>query len=172
MANSRLIDNGVGNGKFAPDRAITRAEFATMVVKALGLKGTRLPEIFSDVNKNDSYYYAIYTAYEYGIIAGYTNGKFGPQDLITREQAMTMLAKAMEITGINVNVSDTDVSNQLKLYIDSDNISSYARQKAIICIKNGIFAGDNEGRLTPKDSFTRAQSATAIIKLLKKSGLI
>ena len=169
---SRLIDDGVGNGNFAPNRDITRAEFASMVVKALGLKGTNFPEKFGDVNKGDSYYYSIYTAYEYGILTGYSNGNFGPQDLITREQAMTMLAKAMEIVDLNVTVSDADVSNQLKLFKDSDSISLYARQAATICVKNGIFAGDNKGKLTPKDNLTRAESATIIIKLLKKAELI
>jgi hypothetical protein len=162
----------VGNGNFAPNRAITRAEFASMIVKALGLKGTSFPEKFGDVKKGDDYHYYIYTAYEYGILAGYSNGNFGPQDLITREQAMTMVAKAMDIAGINASVSDTDVSNQLKLFKDSSNISLYARQTATICVKNGIFAGDNKGRLTPKDNFTRAESATVIIKLLKKAELI
>ena len=169
---SRLIDEGVGNGNFAPNRAITRAEFASMVVKALGLKGNHFSDKFSDVHKGDSYYDSIYTAYEYGILAGYPNGNFGPQDLITREQAMTMLAKAMDIAGMNVTVSDTDVSNQLMLFKDSDNISLYARQAASICIKNGIVAGDNKGMLTPKDNFTRAESATVIIQLLKKAKLI
>ncbi len=169
---SRLIDDGVGNGNFAPNRAITRAEFASMVVKALGLKGTNFPDKFSDVKKSDAYHYYIYTAYEYGILAGYSNGNFGPQDLITREQAMTMLAKAMDIAGMDVQVSDTDVSNQLQLFKDSSNISVYARQTATICVKNGIFAGDKIGRLTPKDNFTRAESATVIIKLLKKAELI
>ena len=169
---SRLIDDGVGNGNFAPNRAITRAEFASMIVKALGLKGTNSSEKFGDVHKEDSYYDYIYTAYEYGILNGYSNGNFGSQDLITREQAMTMLAKAMKIAGMNVTVSDTDVSNQLKLFKDAESISLYARQAATICIENGIFTGDNKGRLTPQDNLTRAESATIIIKLLKKAELI
>ena len=169
---SRLIDNGVGGGNFAPNRAITRAEFASMVVNALGLRGTNVAESFSDVDKHNVYHDEIYAAYEYGILSGYSNGKFGPNDLITREQAMKMLAKAMEIAGVNANVSDTDISSQLKLFSDSDSLSSYARKTAAICVKAGIFGGDNKGRLTPKASFTRAESATVIIKLLKQSELI
>ncbi len=59
--SSRLIDSGVGNGNFAPDKAITRAEFATMIVKALGLKGTDFLDKFSDIKKSDLYYYYIYS---------------------------------------------------------------------------------------------------------------
>ena len=169
---SRLIDNGVGSGNFAPDRAITRAEFASMLVKALGLEGKNFTNQFSDVKSSDPCYKYIYTAYEYGILTGYSNGKFGPQDLITREQAMAMVTKAMNIAGMDVNVSGDEVSEQLKSFADSDKIATYAKQAAIICVKNGIFGGDNKGMLTPKGNFTRAESATVIIKLLKQSGLI
>ncbi len=78
----------------------------------------------------------------------------------------------MDIAGMNVAVSNTDINNQLKLFKDSDSISLYARQAATICVKNGIVAGDNKGMLTPKDNFTRAESATVIIQLLKQAGLI
>ncbi len=168
---SRLIDSGVGDGNFAPNSAITRAEFASMIVNALGLKGTNFPDKFSDVKKGDPYYYYIYTAYEYGILSGYSNGKFGTNDLITREQAMTMLANAIKIAGMDVSVSQEDIADQLKLFKDSGNISSYAKEEAAICIKNGIIGG-NEGNITPKNSFTRAESATVVIKLLKKAKLI
>jgi len=168
---SRLIDSGVGNGNFAPNMAITRAEFASMIVKALGLKGTNFSDKFSDVKKSDSYYKDIYTADEYGIIAGYSNGKFGTQDLITRQQAMTMISKAMKISGMDGSITETDISSQLNLFKDSGDIYSSAKQAASICIKYGIFGG-SKGKLTPKGNITRAESATIIVKLLKKSSLI
>lgn len=168
---SRLIDSGVGNGNFAPNRAITRGEFASMIVKALGLKGTAFSDRFSDVKKSDPYYQAIYTAYEYGIIAGYSNGKFGTQDLITRQQAMIMISNAMMIAGMDGSISETEIRSQLNLFKDSSDISSSAKQAASICIKYGIFGG-SKGKLTPKGNITRAESATIIIRFLKKSGLI
>lgn len=170
-AGSRLIDSGVGNGNFAPDRAITRAEFAEKIVKALGLKGNIITEKFSDVKKGDPYYEYIYTANQYGILAGYPNGKFGPSDLITREQAMQMISKAIGITGMNITVSSEDVKN-LSRFIDSKEISAYAEQAAAICVKSGLFAGNEKGMITPNDNFTRAESATVIIKLLKAAEYI
>ncbi len=169
---SRLIDDGVGNSNFAPKRAITRAEFASMVVKALGLKGTNVQHEFNDVKESDPSYYYIYTAYEYGIMDGYSNGNFGPQDLITREQAMTMLVKAMDVAGMDVKVSKTDIESQLNQFKDSDKISLNARQSAAICVKNVIFVGDKKGMLYPNGNLTRGESATVIIRLLKKAGLI
>ena len=169
---SRMIDDGVGNSSFAPNRAITRAEFASMIVKALGLKGTNFQEKFKDVKESDPNYYDIYTAYEYGIIEGYSNGTFGPQDLITREQAMTMLVKAMDIAGMDVKVSKSDVKEQLNRFKDSSKISLGARLTATICLKNDIFVGDKKGSLNPKGNLTRGESATVIIRVLKKAGLI
>lgn len=167
-----MIDDGAGDGNFAPDRAITRAEFAAMAVKALGLRGTYFADKFSDVEKDDPYYYYIYTAYEYGILEGYPNGKFGPNDLITREQAMTILARAMKIAGSDVNVSQEEIADQLKLFTDAGDISSYAKQGALICTKHGIFSEKAKGELAPKDNFTRAEGAAVIIRLLKEAKLI
>ncbi len=169
---SRLIDDGVGNSNFAPNRAITRAELASMIVKALGLKGTNFEEKFKDVKTSDPSYYYIYTVYEYGIMGGYSNGNFGPEDLVTREQAMRILVKAMDVAGVDVKVSKTDIEKQLVQFKDSSKISSGARKAAAICVKNGIFAGNKQGSLNPKGNLTRGESATVIIKLLKKAGLI
>lgn len=168
-AGSRLIVSGTGNGNFTPDKAVTRAEFAVMIVKALGLKGSQFVDNFSDVGKDSPYYSYIYTAYKYGIITGYTNGKFGPNDLITREQSMTMISKAMKIAGINTQLIDTDNLN--KYFADSGDISKWAREGAAISVNGGLFVG-NKGMLNPKNNVTRAESATVIIKLLKNAHLI
>ncbi|EPR11818.1 Calx-beta domain-containing protein [Ruminiclostridium papyrosolvens] len=168
-AGSRLIVSGTGNGNFTPDRAVTRAEFAVMIVKALGLKGSQFADNFSDVGKDNPYYSYICTAYQYGIITGYTNGKFGPNDLITREQSMTMISKAMKIAGMDTTLTNTDNLN--KNFSDSRDISKWAKNGAAICVNSGLFVG-NKGKLNPKNNVTRAESATVIIKLLKNAHLI
>ena len=168
-AGSRLIVSGTGNENFTPDRAVTRAEFAVMIVKALGLKGSQFSDNFYDVGKDNPYYSYICTAYQYGIITGYTNGKFGPNDLITREQSMTMISKAMKIAGMDTTLTDTDNLN--KNFSDSGDISKWAKDGAAICVNSGLFVG-NRGKLNPKNNVTRAESATIIIKLLKNAHLI
>ncbi|HEX2925261.1 MAG TPA: S-layer homology domain-containing protein, partial [Ruminiclostridium sp.] len=168
-AGSRLIVSGTGNGKFTPDRAVTRGEFAVMIVKALGLKGSQFADNFKDVGKDNPYYSYIYTAYQYGIIAGYSNTQFGSNDMITREQAMTMISKAMKIAGIDTAQSNTDGLNST--FTDSDTISGWAKEGAAICANSGLFVGSN-GKLNPKNDITRAESATVAIKLLKKAHLI
>ena len=103
---SRLVVTGVGDKIYEPERNMTRAEFATIVVRGLGLLRGVGDFKFNDVGEDSWYAPYIKTAASYGIINGYGNGNFGPQDKITREQAMAMIARAMKITGLDAGVTD------------------------------------------------------------------
>ena len=107
---SRLVLTGVGDNNFAPDRDITRAEFAAIVVRALGLKPGLGKSAFSDVKAADWYAGYVGTAVSYGLITGYANGTFGPNDRITREQALTILARAMKLTGLEVSLGSGEAA--------------------------------------------------------------
>jgi hypothetical protein len=170
---SRLVIDGVGNGNFEPDRDITRAEFAEVLVRALGLMrpGTG-KDAFKDVTKDAWYYDAVSTAYEYKIIGGYGNGIFGPTNKITREQAMTIIARAMRITGLKVEFEDNEVEKLLSGFEDLDNWSDYAKSSIASCIKTGIVSGRGGNQVEPKGNITRAETAAIVRRLLKESGLI
>ncbi|MCX7922339.1 MAG: DUF4347 domain-containing protein [Clostridia bacterium] len=170
---SRLIIGGVGEDRFGPDRDITRAEFSAIVVRALGLMrpGTG-KDIFTDVTKEAWYYDAVCIAYEYGIISGYGNGKFGPMDKITREQAMTILAKAMKMTGLKVEFKTGEVEQILTAFGDSAQSVDWAKTHIAACIKAGIVSGKGNKMLAPKDAITRAEVAATVRKLLQNSKLI
>ncbi len=170
---SRLIFDGTANGDFEPDRSITRAEFAVAVVKALGLMrpGTGR-DTFSDVAKGQWYYDAVTTAGEYGIISGYGNGKFGPMDTITREQAMVMIKKAMKITGLKVEFNQGEMDELLASFSDSGLSADWAREGVVECVKAGIISGKGNKLLAPLDKITRAEAAVILQKLLQKSDLI
>ena len=169
---SRMVVSGVGNDQYEPERDITRAEFAAIVVKALGLKPGIGNNQFSDVNSSAWYCEYIKTATEYGIIAGYGNGKFGPMDKITREQAMTMVAKAMKITGLKNGLSEGDINKLLAEFGDSSQVAAYAKEGIAACVNTGIVSGKTGEKLAPKDEITRAEVAVIIRKLLQKSNLI
>ena len=83
---SRIVVTGVGNGIYEPDRSITRAEFAAIIVRALGLKKGTTESAFSDVTLTDWYNGYVDTAAAYGLITGYDSKTFAPNDSITREQ--------------------------------------------------------------------------------------
>ena len=170
---SRLVVSGVGEEKFEPDGDITRAEFAAVVVRSLGLMcpGTG-KDAFSDVLKGTWYYDAVSIAYEYGIISGNGNGEFGPMDKIKREQAMAMVLRAMKITGLKLEFNEGEMEQLFSEFKDSDNTAGYAKSGAAACIKAEIILGRNGSQVAPKENITRAEAAVIMQRLLRKSGLI
>ena len=169
---SRMIISGVSEGVFEPDRDIIRAEFAAIIVRALGLAPGIGENSFSDVASTDWYCGYVETAVSYGIITGYGDGMFGANDKITREQAMTMLARAMKITGLNVSLTGSDVSKLLEVYFDGSSASAYAKDSIAACLKAGIVSGRGNSTIAPKNYITRAEVAVMLQRLLQKSGLI
>jgi len=171
-AGSRLILSGVGNSTFEPDRGITRAEFAAVMVRALGLRpGTGITS-FQDVGKTAWYGGYIGTASEYGIVSGYGNGSFGPKDNITREQAMAMIERAMKLTGLKVELQPSDADTLLTGFEDSSQVAEFAKESAAACVKLEIISGKGGDFLAPKDNISRAEVAAVVRRLLSKSDLI
>lgn len=170
---SRLVISGVGEDRFEPDRDITRAEFAAIVVRGLGLMrpGTG-QDVFEDVTKACWYYDAVSIAYEYGIISGYGNDKFGPMDKITREQAMAMVARAMTTTGLSVAFREDEAETLFAGFSDSGRIADWARNSAAACIKTGIISGRKGKLIAPEENITRAEVAKMVRNLLQQSELI
>jgi hypothetical protein len=162
----------VGGGNYDPNRSITRAEFAAIIVRALGLAPGSGTNSFTDVASSAWYGGYIETASSYGIIKGYDTGKFGPQDTISREQAMAMLARSMKITGLETALTSDDVNQLTAAYTDGASISAYAKEALAACLKSGIVAGRSNSTIAPKSSVTRAEVAAMMERLLQKSDLI
>lgn len=165
---SRLIFNGIDKNNFAPDREITRAELVVIVVKALGLVESGA----ANKSSEDWFYGSLRAAYEYDIINGYGDGTFMPNKAITREEAMEIIARAMRVAGIDIDISESDANAQLDKYKDKDGFRGLAAKKyAAACVKYGIVAGSN-GLVKPKDKISRAETATIVMKMLQKANLI
>jgi hypothetical protein len=170
---SRLIISDTGNENFTPDSHITRAEFAAILVRGLGLmRPDTGKDTFKDVSANDGYYNAVSIAYEYGLIYGLDNEMFGPSDLITREQAMVMVERAMKLTGLKADLTNVEVNDILQDFKDGGQSSGWARKSVAACIKTDIIAGKTGGTIEPKEQITRAEAAVIVQRLLQKSGLI
>ena len=86
---------GIGNGQFAPDRAITRAEFTVIAMRFAELD-TSGENIFTDVSENDWFYDYVVGAIKYGWITGYSDGRFGPYDTIARAQVTTIVNRMLD----------------------------------------------------------------------------
>lgn len=170
---SRLVIDGTGEGSFEPDRDMTRAEFAAIIVKGLGLMrpGTGV-DIFNDVMKGSWYYDAVAIAHEYGIVDGYEDGTFKPMETISREQAMTMTARAMKWTGLKVELGSNETERLLSAFEDAGDASDYAARSLAACLKAGIITGRDAQVLAPQNNITRAEVAVIVTRLLQQSDLI
>ncbi|MDG0792377.1 S-layer homology domain-containing protein [Cohnella ginsengisoli] len=169
---SRMVIDGTGDGRFSPDRAITRAEFAAIVVRGLGLKLENGTAAFSDVKASDWFGGAIDAASAYELIRGYEDGTFRPNDEITREEAMAIVSRAMAITGLRAKLPAQSDDAMLRSYKDASDVSGWARSGVQDNVQAGLVSGRGTALLAPKASITRAEVATVIQRLLQASGLI
>jgi len=169
---SRMVIDGTGGGKFTPNRDITRAEFAAILVRGLGLKPESGATAFSDVKASDWYSGVINTAYAYRLIDGFEDGTFRPQDKITREQAMLILSKAMALTGLVDTLSVQSADATLRPYEDAAKVAKWAQTGVVDSVQAGIVTGRSADTLAPKANMTRAEVAAIIQRLLQKSELI
>ena len=95
MAGLGMI-NGVGNNKFEPNSNVTRAQFATLIVKTLGISGSAYNP-FTDVKSSDWFAKDVALAYQYGIISGVSKTQFAPNRPITREEMAVMMVRAIKL---------------------------------------------------------------------------
>ncbi|MDF9409524.1 S-layer homology domain-containing protein [Pelotomaculum isophthalicicum JI] len=150
------VTSGYPDGSFKPDATITRAEFATMLVKAFNL-APQSGKIFSDT-RNHWAKDNIATAVSHGIAGGYDEDTFGPDDLITREQMAAMIVKAARLTTLY---------SQGTSFADSADISPWATGDVAVAVRNGVISGYPGNTFLPQGQATRAEAATVIMNALK-----
>jgi|GEM_PF-1806675 len=166
---SRMVLNGAAPGRFQPDAAITRAEFAAILVRALGLPAGGAGELPKDVREADWHAPAVSAAQKYGIAGGYADGSFRPSAVITREEAMVMIGRAMKTAGLNAESADADAV--LAAFADGANVSGWAKEPAAAAIAQGLVNGA-DGRLRPGEAISRAETAAIVYRLLHAAGWI
>ncbi|MHA7967578.1 S-layer homology domain-containing protein, partial [Paenibacillus sp. CAU 1782] len=170
---SRMVFGGAGNGAFQPEREVTRAEFAEILVKGLGLRvNQEFAASFSDVSESNWHNGYIHAAVSFDLLKGYGDGSFRPDQNITREQAVMVLAKAMSITGLKSAFSAADAEAALEGFADGKEISDWAKEGVALTLQAGLIQGKSRDRLAPKDDLTRAEAAVMIQRLLTQSDLI
>ncbi|MGG1556413.1 S-layer homology domain-containing protein [Paenibacillus ferrarius] len=161
---ARDIVNGMTERDYAPDALLTRAQFVKLLTASMGELPSGKKSAFSDVQANHWAAGWIGKAAELGLIEG-SEGYFNPDEALTREQMIVMLARAMgfEQTG---RLSETEVKKELT-YADAEAISSWARVAAAFMSQNGLIEG-SEGQLKPRQTSTRAEAAAVIYRFLNQ----
>lgn len=153
------IIKGYDDGLFHGDNHVTREEFAAMLVRALGLTDNGKACAFTDISGRWSEE-AIRIAAQNGLVNGVDATTFAPDAEITRQEMMTMIARALKATGLNVTGSD-DLSG----YADANEVSGWALSSVRTLVASGIISGDN-GKLNPTGTCTRSEAAAVFSRLL------
>ena len=165
-AYTNKIISGYNDYTFAPSDKVTRGMFVTMLYNMSGKPAIKSKASkFKDVKDSKKWYYkAVLWASENGIVSGYDNGNFGPNDNITREQLVVMLCNYAKY-------KKKDVSKQgnITTFGDYKKVSGWAEKQVKWAIGAGVITGSN-GNINPKGSATRAETASMIYKYCKKVG--
>ncbi|MBN7773946.1 S-layer homology domain-containing protein [Clostridium aminobutyricum] len=161
--SARELINGTGAGKFSPNANITRAEFVMILANfSDNYVGGAAASSFSDVAVSDWYFKAIQWAYENDIVYG-SDGKFNPNDTLTRQDIAVMLTRYVE----KVAKYQLTETNKAVEFTDSAKISSYASSSVTAMQRAGIISGGSDGSFAPKEKATRAQTAKMVALLVQ-----
>ncbi|RTE08360.1 S-layer homology domain-containing protein [Paenibacillus whitsoniae] len=164
VLSAQQIVTGITDTEFRPEGTTTRAEFVTLLVKALGLKGSSAGVQFEDVSANEWYASDIQTAYRAGLISGISAHEFAPNAPITREQMASLIVRAYEhIHGVQ-DVS----SDHVTALTDSGQVSSWATVDVNKAIGIGLMQGQGQDIFAAQSHAVRAETAQAILNMLKK----
>ncbi|ACV64214.1 S-layer domain protein [Desulfofarcimen acetoxidans DSM 771] len=167
MLAGKMLISGKNDTTYEPDSNITRAEFATLLVRALALEEGVLHEgQFKDVLVSDWYAGSVAAATGENIIAGYDGGLFKPADNITREKVAVMIARAARVAGKEDTLSASEQVQQLDQFKDKKEIASWATKDVALAVKIGIIEGMPGGNFAPKANADRAQSAVMLKRFL------
>ncbi|OMF34536.1 hypothetical protein BK133_12095, partial [Paenibacillus sp. FSL H8-0548] len=171
---SNLIVNGVSKDQFAPDVRITRAEFASLLVRSLGmsLEKDQAYRGFADVASDAWYALAVEAASKAGLVNGISATKFAPHEPITREQMAVMIARAQILVRTLQVTPDGAEDAQLQTFTDMQKISPWALEAVDEMVASGIMNGLDPTQFAPAELATRAQAATILKRFMQNVGFI
>lgn len=160
------IMGGYPGGSYQPNKDITRAEFAKLMVSTLNQipnknttpTGTEVP-VLKDLNDPSIWYYSsVKTAVEQGFITGYHDGTFRPNEKITREQMASMLMRAINAYNIDSELATLN-------YKDTNSIQKWALENVQRVVYLEIMSGLDANTFAPAQSSTRAQVAAVLVRM-------
>lgn len=156
--------NGVADKTFAPADNMTRAMFVTVLFRFHGAKGDSRQSAFVDVAPGEWYTDAINWAAANRIVDGVGNGKFAPNDPITRAQMCTMIERYLALykKAWKVTLPET---GSVSVMVDENAIPAYALAAVKQCQRHGLVNGFEDGTFRPNELSTRAQVAAVIYRM-------
>ncbi|MDF2668838.1 MAG: hypothetical protein K0R67_1144 [Paenibacillus sp.] len=167
MAGRHIID-GVTDQLFQPEQMVTRAQFVTLLTRALQLPAAASgpSNKFKDVPNDAWYSSSVYAAYEANLVSGVDESAFAPEEPITREQMAVLIVKAY-LYRHNLKLSDLITTQEVK-YEDEGAVSVWARASVRLASGLSLMSGDQEKRFNAENHTSRAQAAVVLFRLLTK----
>ncbi|MCG3084108.1 S-layer homology domain-containing protein [Anoxybacillus sp. LAT_35] len=171
---SKYIIKGKTDQTFAPKENMTRAQFAVLLVRALGLPSETYDKRFKDVkgtewfNENGE----LAAAVKHGIIQGKGNGVFAPNAPVTRAEAAVMFKRALELSFLNYDMTQLDSTKKVTDFTDASQVKTWAKDSVEKMYQAGIFTGRENKRFVPAGYMTRAEVAKALAEFLASAKLM
>ncbi|MEW6572126.1 MAG: S-layer homology domain-containing protein [Bacillota bacterium] len=165
---SRHIIAGVGLNRFAPEKTVTRAEFAAMAVRLLGLETGQAGSLFKDVPAGAWYAGVVGTAEEAGLVKGYTDGTFRPEAPVTRQEIAAVMVRVLESEGKMPTLTGSEVQDILSRFRDRAQIGTWAQTAIAAAVKEGIITGRQADTFAPRRLATRAEAAAMLKRVLNR----
>ncbi|MGM9550988.1 MAG: S-layer homology domain-containing protein [Clostridia bacterium] len=152
--------NGYPDGLFRPDQNITRAEFSALVYRILGLEEAEDGVLYDDTVGHwaEGIIATMSLPEGYGMTRGYGDGTFGPNDNITREQAVAIIARAKSAVWVAAEDGAKDV------FTDAEDISWWFDGEMDAAVTNGLITGYEDGSYRPQKFTTRAEACTLLAR--------
>lgn len=162
-----VYENGLMTGTsaatFSPDATTSRGQIVTILWRMAGSPQTDYLMDFDDVDPAAYYGEAVRWATSVGVVGGYGNGTFGPNDPISREQFAVMLYNYAVYSGMDAVTLQEDLTG----FADSESVSPYAVQSLNWAVGEGIIIGKDNQILDPKGHAARAQAAAMLQRFLE-----
>ncbi len=158
--------NGVASDEFAPNGALSRAMLVTILYRAEGEPEVSGENPYTDVAEGTWYSDAVKWADANGIVKGYGDGTFGPNDNITREQIAAIMMRYADYKGI-----DTSARADLSGYADESEISDWAYENMQWANAEGLITGRSNNMLVPQGNTTRTETAAILMRFCEKYGI-
>ncbi|WP_164821573.1 S-layer homology domain-containing protein [Paenibacillus koleovorans] len=170
QAAAKGLVEGGGGGRYNPDNAVSRAEFAAMLVRALGrgaaYVGSAAP--YDDVHPGAWYFGAVAAAKELGLLGFASGNRFMPDQPLTREEMASMLAAVMVLQEAPIAKEMVNLDG----YKDIGKVDASYLEDVRLMVKFRIMTGTGEDTFSPKGETTRAQAAVVFIRTLRQLGMI
>ncbi|RAU95724.1 cadherin-like beta sandwich domain-containing protein [Paenibacillus sp. YN15] len=160
---SKGIVNGTTETTFTPQAEITRADYLLLLIHTLGLQA-EVKGNFADVDKGAYYYEAVGIAKALGISTGIGNDRFAPGASITRQEMMTLAARAMKLAD---KLEDAGTAADLADFEDAAEVASYAANEIAAMVRGNVIQG-SDGKLHPLDTASRAEAAAMLYRIYNK----